>query len=204
MGLEEKHVFKAFLCFYKSVYNETLTNKEYEEKHKQECASFIKLLENQYQYLDRVGVDFLWLYFNFQFQRLALKIENEPDKRITVKMTIGKMPFNRFVNRDTSLDFLTIQKSSTFDKKQFIEIVNLQSNNQKKSRGYDADDLYREQLLNTDKGLSNCIIYTSLYHPDSENCQKCRFQKECISTQKQMYRKIYRDRKIDGNKTTTG
>ena len=194
--MQSKHIFKAFLFFYKQRYkNRTI---DYSEKNQNKCENFIDLLKNEYENIQRLDIDFLWFYFNFQFQYYQnVDICNYKNK-ITIDMIIGNKAFDRYLNRDTSFDWLVNNKSGKNNRKSFELYVNLpHKNNDTQDDLYDADEYYRQMFFNQSLGLSNCIMYTSLYDEKSKLCVQCQFKQQCVNIQKQVYRNIYNDRKIE-------
>ena len=194
--MQSKHIFKAFLFFYKQRYkNRTI---DYSEKNQNKCENFIDLLKNEYENIQRLDIDFLWFYFNFQFQYYQdVDICNYKNK-ITIDMIIGNKAFDRYLNRDTSFDWLVNNKSGKNNRKSFELYVNLpHKNNDIQDDLYDADEYYRQMFFNQSLGLSNCIMYTSLYDNKSKLCVQCQFKQQCVNIQKQIYRNIYNDRKIE-------
>lgn len=161
------------------------------------------MLVNQYQHCDSIGIDYLWNYFVYQFEYWKkLEIEKR-NKKIDISYIVGKKAFDRYISRDTEYDWQITENARTYSKILFEEKVSLpiKVNN---NSSYDSDDIYRATSLNTELGLSNCITYTSLFNPKSNNCSQCNFQNQCIQTQQQLYPRIYRNRKIaNGSQQTT-
>lgn len=189
--MQEKHVFKSFLYFYEKIYK---YSPPYTENSKKLCSTFLDILKQKYHSLDRLGVEFLWSYFIFQFEyweKLEIKSYN---KKINLSFIIGKKAIKRYLERDSDYDW-QLSLNETYNKKDFTTKVGLEQFREKST--YDPDEIYRAELLNTDKGLSNCLIYTSLYKAVSRNCQTCKYIKDCIELQKQIYPQIYKNRKIE-------
>lgn len=200
--MEGKHVFKAFLYFYKLKYNETLP---YSQRNKDLCQDFINALVLKYNHIESIGIEYIWIYMVFQYDywnRLEIEKRN---KKIDISYIIGKKAFERFVSRDIQFDWQISENARTYSKKDFELVVNL-PNSINSDHKYDADDIYRAQHLNAEIGLSNCITFTSLFNPNSKNCQLCNLKQQCMDAQQQLYPQIYRNRKIENGsqQTTTG
>lgn len=200
--MEQKHIFKAFLYFYKLHYNQSMI---YSDKSQEQCFKYINMLEKQYFSIQRLGEDFLWTYFIYQFDywsKLDIKSYNG---KINLSMIVGKKAFQRFVDRDSQFDWQILENARTYSRKDFNQIVSL-VRVQEIEKKFDPDERYRKTLLNTERGLSNCIVYTSLHSNISKSCNKCIFTESCLTVQKQLYPRIYKDRKIENgtNQTAAG
>jgi hypothetical protein len=197
--MEQRHIFKSFLFFYKEQYKEVPF---YSETSQKLCNTFIDLLIKNYSTTERLGYDFLWMYFTYQFsywKKVELKSFN---KKINIPLIIGKKAFLRYVTRDVQYDWQIIQDSRTYSRKDFEKYVSLPQHNISDTR-YNSDDRYRREEFNTEIGLSACITYTSLYDYKSNYCKSCIYKKQCTEVQQQIYPQIYLNRKIEnGSKQT--
>jgi len=195
--MESKYIFKAYSFFFRGVYSRSPI---YNQTNQKLCVNFIELLQKQYKHLDSVGLDYLWNYFIFQFEYWKkLDLTKQNNKKIDLSYTIGKRAFDRYLKRNQQYDWTIEQDARAYDKEEFKQKVNLPTIItlvQNQDSCYDADEIYREQHLNEEIGLSNCIILTSLWSPLSKSCRKCIFQEQCIPIQKQLYPTINRNRKI--------
>lgn len=177
----------------------------YSDKAQQQCLKYIEMLNKRYLSTQRLGEDFLWIYFIYQFDywsKLDIKSFNG---KINLSMIIGEKAFQRFIDRDCEFDWQILENARTYSRKDFNQTVSL-IRKQELEKKYDPDERYRIMLLNTEYGLSNCIVYTSLHSNTSKSCSKCIFTELCITTQKQIYPQIHKDRKIENgtNQTTAG
>jgi hypothetical protein len=199
--IDQKTVFKAYLYFHKHKYGQSHCI-GYTPKTQNLCDTFIKLLHQRYESLDRIGVDFLWIYLVFQFKYWGGVDIKAWNGKINPALVIGKKAFNRFQERDQSFDWQILEDEREYSRKQYNEAVQVKT--QETEIGYDSDNIYRRQYLNHELGLSNCITYTSLFNPRSACCKQCQYQQQCSEVQQQLYPQVYNDRKIEnGSKATT-
>lgn len=192
-----KHIFKGYNYFYKQLYQSTNT---FTPRNEKLCESFLALLEKKYGTLESLGEEFLWNYFVFQFSYWSeLEIQSF-NKRINLAFIIGEKAFKRYLERNVEFDWQMIENERKYSRSAFNLTVRLR---EKIESNYDCDEVYRQMDYNGEKGLSNCITYTSLYNPSSQTCQSCIYKESCIETQMEIYPKIYRNRKIENESRTT-
>lgn len=186
--IEEKHIFKCYNFFYFYFYK---TKEDYTEKNQILCKNFLVLLENRFQSIQRLGIDFLWFYFVFQFEywkNLNIKSYN---KKIKLQFIVGKKAFTRYLERDSNYDWQIIQDSRTYDRVFFNKTLSLYKI---EKSNYDPDELYKSKKFNTEKGFIECMSITTLYNKSSNYCISCNFQDSCRKIQRKLYPKIYLER----------
>lgn len=191
MLLTEKHLLKGFNYFYNNLYG---TRTTYTPKIHSMLEAFMNLLTERYGSLERLGENFLWQYYVFQFKYWK-NIEEVRSKRIDLSYVIGKRALERYLERDQEFDWQIGQDSNAYDRNDFRETIGYQE--KVESVIFDSDDIYREQYFNQELGLSNCIVSTTLYNGKSEFCKKCNYVEDCKLVQKRKYPNIYKNRKID-------
>lgn len=193
-----KHIFKGYNYFYKQRYGAESSFTPHNEKI---CEKFLKLLEERYNSLERVGEEYLWNYFVFQFsywKDLEIKSFN---KKINLTFIIGEKAFKRYIERNTEYDWQIAEKEREYSRELFHQSLGLHSKN---DSNYDCDQIYREMDFNSEKGLSTCLVYTSLFNPHSSSCQSCIYQLECKEVQQTIYPHIYKNRIIENESRATG
>lgn len=197
--IDEKVIFKSFNSFFKQATAVTY-NYPYTARSQRICETFLKILSKHYQ-IESLGLDFLTTYCTYQFNYWKDLTISSYNKQMDISYILGQKAFKRFTDRDQDFDWQTTQQSRTYSTKELKKSVNLHSDNQ--SSRYDPDEIYRQQHLNEEIGLSNCITFTSLYSEKSKACQQCQFQQECQLTQKHIYPHIYVNRKIENGTINT-
>lgn len=208
---------ESIVHIYSALYSRVYGNKDYKftfnEKSLDAINSFLVMLNKQYN-LETLGENTLINYFIFHLIRLdgqEIKRYSTKDSsgnvlvkgRFQIYDFIGKKAFDYWKKRNTKFDYLL--RDNFVLKKYKISISDLYLQQyeilQIESEINYTEELEKKRFFNTPKGFNHCIDTTTLYHPLSENCEKCSFKNDCIEVLKLNHLNIYKSRFYDEAKS---
>lgn len=140
-----------------------------------------------------VSRDYLFDYCGFQFEYMLSKVPRYKENRIPFTQIFNKVGIQRWIDKKEgymyyvgeSLRKKGIDRSDIIppaivirDPKDLIKI----------------EEIEKQRFLNSEKGLSHCLISTSLYNSNSSICLGCVNRDRCKILLKENYISIYIDR----------
>lgn len=182
-----------YSCFYKNdkyIFTPSLKTSNY-------INTFISLVNKKYRNKTILGVNFLWYYFVFQFNYWKnIEIEEKDfSNRIIPSFIIGSKAYERYESRDREFDW-SLQYNDLYEKYSISQ--NIFKSILKppiKSQYININEsLYKKRNYNTDKGLNNCLIFTTLYNHKDLLCLSCLYKGDCKKLLKENFPRLYEER----------
>ena len=165
------------------------------KKEKTLVLKFIDFLDEKYT-LETIGVDFLNLYFEYQFnywRQSNTQLQNS-SAFVSASWFVGQKAFNRWYKINSKVDWINNKNFTEsgdykkFKKREVKKIpfyINLSDTEELEKRRFNND----LQLK-----LYNCLEYTTLFNHKSNICLHCKKQFECINLLEEQFPNIYMDR----------
>lgn len=186
---------ETVIKFYQHYTRELLLHSGYIFKPSQKEIGVIEKFLNvlsEYYGLESIGEDFLDKYFQFQFLYWKdLKTRFNDYKPIG--WFIGQKAFNRWKDSDKSKASFIVRKHLTQPLKiKSIKPVLTQNNGEIIFQILKQEEINKQRYFNQDKGLGYCVMTTTLYHPKSSLCLKCKNIADCKELQRNLYPNFHR------------
>lgn len=175
MIIETSHILEYYTYFYKQIFskNREVYKPTFTDQNILNIERFIGSLDKKFK-LHSIGHNFLWNYFNFQFNYWMLR-ELKEGEYFGINKLLTKTAIERYCNRNKQWDSLAHNLPI------FIK-YNLKKSDLTEYHKNDntiQERKLKEQYANTKDGYTNCMLYTSLYNRSHSVCRLCIFQKQC-------------------------
>lgn len=174
-------------CLYPSYHKPSFNKKELVM-----IDNFIKRLNHQQK-----GPKWIIDYFLYTYNYWH---ELKTHRAITLGWIIGSKAFDRFNEERNVLARKRIYSNLKIVGNLHIEFNKLIYKYTAKRKWFSDVKSYEEKekskFFNTEKGYGWCLVMTSLFHPQSAHCAKCKFKESCKQTLQQEYPIIAQNRSI--------
>ncbi len=154
-----------------------------------QIEAFLINLHSEYK-LETLGPVFLSRYFSFQFKRIEgqnfkrFSSVKGDDGKVQIYDIIGKKAYEYWINRDKEFDF-TMKLNLNLIINKHIDTLSK------------AEEIEKKRFFNTDTGIANCLMRTTLYNHKSTSCILCIHKLDCKKILKVNYPQIYKHRNYD-------
>lgn len=147
--------------------------------------------------IESVDANFLITYFVYQVNFLingGIEEKKNWNDKIVLTYIISKHAFERWLSRNKDFDF-TIRTSPFLKmyKINLLEITNVLGKSEKDGLNR-SEEHEKERFHNTLKGLTQCVLTTTLYNHRSKLCVTCNNKDDCKKLLENNYPELYKER----------
>ena len=151
------------------------------ERERTSIKNFSTFLLKKYH--NTLGINWFISYFSFQLNYWSDKSTRQGKDGIPkIEWVLGSKAFERWLGK-SSLSNYFIKENIIYRYKinslELEKILNIEKNVYSKEEIFSYLESQRKELLNTDRGVLNCLYLKIFYSEESTICQICNYKKRC-------------------------
>lgn len=156
-----------------------------------QITNFIALLDKQIG-VESVDEDFIFNFIAFQFERKRDQRTRFGKGIVMLNHVIGRKALDRWERKSDNWYYHTDRFCTEYCIPKYIK----QGVVTEREELPISEEVIREISHKKDLGVAYCIDLTTLYHPKSQFCVKCKTKIECQEVQLDFYPELYNKRKF--------